>query len=143
MSDDFTAPTPGFAHAFDMIVERGRSVEVGQIATGGTRTRRPVDGGTFEGSGLSGRLVDGEETLLERADRVVDVEASYYIRFSNGATARCFGKGYITNTGPFNGLRLALLFEAADNGPVAELATRAFMAEQRQGSPLMTINRIT
>lgn len=143
MADDFTAPSPGFDHAFDAIIEREAPVTVGSIATGGRRIYRPIKGGSIEGSGFSGTFVGGGETLLERADGVIDVEASYYIAFANGAAARCFGKGYITRGDRFSGLRLALLFEAAEDGPAAELATRAFMAEQAQGSRLMQIARIT
>ncbi len=143
MANGFTAPSPGFAHAFDAIIERGEPVTVGVIATGGTRVYRPVRGGSIEGSGFFGTFVGGGETLLERADGVTDVEASYYIVFANGAAARCFGKGYITRDDTFTGLRLALLFEAAEDSPVAELATRAFMAEQAQGGSLMQIARIT
>lgn len=143
MEDDFKASPPGFAHAFDVKIERGETVLVGKVATGGVRRMRPVKGGTFEGSGLFGELVGGGEVLLERADGVTSVEASYYIAFANGTTARAFGTGYLTRDGDFRGLRVPLLFEAAEDGPAAELANRAFVAEQAEGSPLMTIARIT
>jgi hypothetical protein len=149
MTGTFTAPTPGLAHVFDMAVERGAPLVVGAIATGGRRSQVPVIGGSFSGLGLSGRLTGGGETLLERADGVTAVEASYYITFSDGAVARCFGTGYCTAAG----MRLALLFEAAEDCSVAELATRAFIAEQApvsssgasspEASAILAISRIT
>lgn len=142
MAEQLDAPTPGFAHAFDMIVEYGTPVEVGVIATGGARRYRPLIGGTFAGEGLSGQLSGGGDTLLERADGVTMVEASYYISFADGATARCFGTGYRTSDGSFVGTRLSLLFEAAEGSSVAALATRAFVGEQADGSLLLSISRI-
>ena len=143
MTDEFTAPSPGLAHAFNARVERGKPLNIGQIATGGKRVRWPVEGGALEGASLTGAFVGGGETWLERSDGVTEVEADYYIRFAGGATARCFGKGYMTVGEDFSGLRLSLLFEAAEDSAVAELATRAFLAEQPRGSRFMTISRIT
>jgi hypothetical protein len=142
MGDDFAAPTPGLAHAFDLRIERGDPVDVGAIATGGRRTMLPVKGGVLQGGGLNGRLAGGSEVLLARADGVTEVEANYYVAFNNGASARAFGKGYVTSGADFAGMQLSLLFEAAEDGPVAELATRAFLAEQPQGSSVLTVSRI-
>lgn len=136
------APTPGLAQAFAMAVERGKPVEIGQLAGGGSRAYHPVAGGRFAGEGLDGRLVGGGETLLARADGVTVVEAVYYIEGAPGWTARAFGSGYRTFDGDFVGTRLTLLFETDGNGPVADLATRAFVAEQLPGAPAMTIARI-
>lgn len=136
---DFSAPAPGLAHAFAMKAERGEPVDIGLTATGGRRSQVPVIGGSFVGSGLNGTLVGGSELLLERADGVTVIEANYYIAFTNGAAARCFGTGYRTG----GGTRLSLLFEAAEGGPVAELATRAFLAELPDGAGVTTIARIT
>lgn len=136
---DFSAPAPGLTHAFDMKVERGDPVDIGLTATGGKRSQVSVTGGSFIGGGLNGTLVGGSELMLERADGVTVVEANYYIAFANGAAARCFGTGYRTA----GGMRLSLLFEAAEGGPVAELATRAFLAEWPDGAGVTTIARIT
>lgn len=142
MSDEFTAPTPGLAHEFDARIERGEPVDIGRIATGGRRLRWPVIGGALTGVERAGEFVGGGETWLERSDGVIEVEADYYIRFAGGATARCFGKGYRTSGGAFAGLRLSLLFETAEEGAAAGFATRAFLAEQPDGSQFMTISRI-
>jgi len=142
MTDDLTAPVPGLAPAFAMRIERGEPVRVGAIATGGRRSHVSVTGGSFTGEGLSGTLTGGSETLLERTDGVTMIEVVYYITFSDGAVARCFGTGYRTAPPHFGGTRLSLLFEAAETGSVAALATRAFMAEQVDGDALVSINRI-
>jgi hypothetical protein len=138
MTQTLQAPEPGLLPAFEIIPERGTPVVVGAIATGGTRTWVPVTGGSFQGEGLSGHLSGGGETLLERADGVTVVEASYYIAFADGAVARCFGTGYRTT----GAMRLSLLFEAAEDSSVAALATRAFIAEQADDSATMTLCRI-
>lgn len=138
MSGDFTAPTPELVAAFEMRLTRAATLSVGETGTGGERAYVAVTGGSFIGEALAGRIVGGGETLLARADGVTMVEASYLIVFDGGATARGFGTGYRTASG----LRVSLLFEAAQDGPVAALATRAFVAEQPQGSDIMTIFRI-
>ena len=58
------APTPGLAHAFDMEVERGKPVEVGQLAIGGRRSHIPVIGGRFTGEGMTGRLVADRKSVV-------------------------------------------------------------------------------
>jgi len=147
MSDTFSAPTPGFEPAYRIDGIFGEPLPVGAIATGGRRSYVPVVGGRFSGEGLEGKLVGGGETLLERANGVVVVEVSFYIAFADGAIVRCFGNGYRTGADDraapgFRGLRAALLFEAGEDGPLAALATRAFMLEQADGDPVMRIDRI-
>ena len=139
MAPAFTAPTPALAPAFDLVLEHGAQAIVGAIATGGVRIYCPITGGSFSGEGLSGRVTGGGETWLERADGVTVVEANYYIDFTDGAVARCFGQGYRTVR---VGTRLALLFEAAEDGSVAALATRAFLAERAEDSAHLAISRI-
>jgi len=125
-----------------MEVERGKPVEVGQLAIGGRRSHIPVIGGRFTGEGMTGRLVGGGETLFARADGVTVVEAVYYIESAAGWLARAFGNGYRTTDGDFIGTRMTLLFEADQDGPLAHLAASAFLAEQLPGSPLVSISRI-
>lgn len=138
---DFDAPTPALEPAFSLLVKRGDPVDVGLTATGGRRVMVPVTGGVLNGEDLAGRLTGGGETLLVRADGVTEVEANYYVTFADGASARAFGKGYVT-VAPFEGMRLSLLFEAAEDGPVTHLATRAFLAEQHAGATVLEILRI-
>lgn len=142
MSDGFQAPTPDIAEAFTFRVERGTPFDIGGIATGGKRSQIAVTGGSVEGEGLSGEIVGGSELLLERADGVGDLEVNYYIALKCGAHIRCFGKGYRTPSSDFTGTRVTLMFEAAEDGPAAHLATRAFIAEQMDSSDIMTVFRI-
>ncbi len=135
----FTAPTPDLVQAFDLVLEHGSVAIVGAIATGGVRSHHPITGGSFSGEGLSGTVTGGSETWLDRADGVTMVEANYYITFADGAVARCFGQGYRTAGAS---TRLALLFEAAEDGSVAGLATRAFLGERVEGSTRLVISRI-
>ncbi len=139
MSDEFEAPTPSLLPAFELLLDYASPCDVGEIATGGFRRYLSAIGGTFEGEGLAGKVSGGGETHLTRADGVTVVEASYYIAFADGAVARCFGTGYQPEGGA---KRLTLLFEAAETGSVAALATRAFIGEQLPGQPLLAISRI-
>lgn len=136
------APTPGLADAFELLLIRGTPIDVGAIATGGRRSHVPVTGGTFVGEGLAGEVRGGGELQLARNDGVITVEANYYIAFADGAVARCFGTGYRTNSAEFTGMRLSLLFEAAEDTSVASLATRAFLAEQKGDEARLAISRI-
>jgi hypothetical protein len=142
MSPDFQAPTPHLVHVFNMVVDRANAISVGSIATGGRRTYVPVSGGRFEGEGLSGTLVSGGELLLERADGVTMIEASYYIAFPEGTVIRCSGTGYRTSDAGFSGMRLALLFEAPEASSLSELVARAFLAEEPEGTGTMSLSRI-
>jgi len=136
------APIPDLAHAFDLEIARGVPVEVGCLASGGVRTYLPVKGGRFVGEGMAGTLVSGGETLFRRANGVTVVEAVYYIQNQDGWVARAFGNGYQTSDGDFIGTRMTLLFEADESGPLAHLATSAFVAEQLPGSDTIAISRI-
>jgi hypothetical protein len=142
MTTDLQAPTPDLVKAFDMTLERAAPLAVGAIATGGHRTSIAVTGGLFEGEGLRGQLVGGTELLLRRGDGIGVVEASYLIAFADGRVVRAFGTGYHIDEHDFRGMRLSLLFEAAEDGPFAPLATRAFVGEVIAGSESMTIYRI-
>lgn len=143
MQDGFQAPTPGLAEAFTIRLERTAPFEIGMVATGGKRSQIAVTGGLVEGGELSGTIIGGTEMLLERADGVGNLEVTYYIALTNGARVCCFGKGYRVSAPDFTGTRVTLMFEAAEDGPAAHLATRAFIAEQAEGSDLMTVFRIT
>lgn len=136
------APSPALSQAFEMALERGKPVSVGHLASGGLRTYVPVTGGRFIGEGMLGTVVGGGETLFERANGVTVVEAVYYVENQSGWTARAFGNGYSTVDGEFQGTRMTLLFEADNDGPLAHLATNAFVAEQLPGANVVVISRI-
>jgi hypothetical protein len=132
-------PIPGLVPAFEMLMELGVPVEIGALAIGGRRVHVPVKGGIVTGEDLTGALVGGAEMLLERADGVTVVEASYYVRSADGAAVRLFGQGYRTA----GGTRLGLLAEAAAGGPLARLASVAFVAEALPGEARLAVMRIS
>lgn len=136
------APTPGISEAFEMAIERGATIDVGHLGIGGRRTYRPASGGWFRGGAISAFVAGGGEMLFERQSGPAVVEASYYIMTSSGASARLFGNGYEGRAADFDGLRLSLLIEADEQGPLAHLSQTAFVAEQASGSAVLTIFRI-
>lgn len=142
MSPDDLTPVPSLVHALDLFVERGPAVEIGAVAGGGRRLYVPVKGGTVDGSGLTGVVIGGSESVLDRGDGVAVVEVNYLIKTADGATARAFGQGYRSDDADFTGTRLSLLFEADESGPLAHLARRAFLAEGRPGDAQLSVMRI-
>jgi len=135
-------PTPGVSPAFELLIERSPIIDVGQLGIGGRRTFRPVSGGWFRGGTISALVTGGGEMLFQRQAGPSVVEASYYIMASGGASARLFGNGYEGLSKGFDGLRLSLLIEADEQGPLAHLTQTAFVAEQVSGSNVLTIFRI-
>jgi hypothetical protein len=135
-------PVPHLVHAFDLYVERCPAIDVGKVASGGRRVQIPVKGGTIDGAELSGVLIGGSETVLERGDGVAVVEANYLIEAEDGTAARAFGQGYRTESPDFAGTRLSLLFEADENGSLAHLARRAFLAEGKPEDTGFAVMRI-
>ena len=142
MTPDDQTPVPSLTHAFDLFVERCPAIEVGEVAGGGRRVHVPIKGGTVDGRGLSGIVVGGSESLLERGGGVAVVEANYLIKADDGTTARAFGHGYRTDDGEFVGMRLSLLFEADEDGSLAHLVRAAFLAEALPGNARLTVMRI-
>lgn len=136
------APTPGISKAFELAIERSPVIDVGQLGIGGRRTFRPASGGWFRGGAISAFVAGGGEMLFQRQSGPGVVEASYYIMTSDGASARLFGNGYEGRTNGFDGLRLSLLVEADEHGPLAHLTQTAFVAERHSGSNVLTIFRI-
>jgi hypothetical protein len=142
MSDSDDMPTPSLADAFTLRLEPGAAVDVGALAIGGRRTQRSVSAGMFSGRALEGQIVAASETVLTRADGVGVVEASYLIRLEDGAALRLLGVGYLTEDGPFEGLRLTLAFEADEGGPHAWLARRVFVGERSAGEDALRIAEV-
>lgn len=134
-----TTDEPGLALSFEIALERGPPVDVGETGTGGIRRYVPIVGGIIGGPGMSGRVVSGGETLLVRADGVTSIEATYYVENADGWAACGLAKGYRTAA---EGTRMTLLFEASQDGPLAHLAMTAFAAEEADDGRL-TIHRIT
>ncbi|NBC37434.1 DUF3237 family protein [Novosphingobium sp. FSY-8] len=138
---DCTAPTPFLTPAYRLWLDRAAPATIGTIATGGLRRITTMRDGHLSGDGLDARLVSGSETELTRANGLTIVEASYVLD-CGGTLLRAFGTGFRKSAEDFSGLRLSLLFEAAQDGPLAHLATRAFVAEQADGDDTLSIHRI-
>lgn len=133
---------PGFATAFDMVIERGLPIEVGELGIGGRRVYRPITGGWLKGGAISALVAGGGEMLLHRRHGPAVIEATYYITTPTGASARLFGNGYEGVADEFDGLRLSLLAETDEREALAHLSQTAFVAEQASGSNMLTISRI-
>lgn len=142
MAVDDQTPVPNLVHAFDLFVERCAPVVVGRLAAGGRRTHVSIGGGKVAGSELTGVLLGGSETTLDRDNSVTVIEASYLIRAEDGSIARAVGQGYRTAGGDFSGTRLSLLFEVDENGSLAHLARRAFIAEAGSDEADLAVMRI-
>ncbi|MAY02432.1 MAG: hypothetical protein CMQ38_05580 [Gammaproteobacteria bacterium] len=75
---------PGLVFAFEVLVEVADPTVVGELPNG---TRRIVDilGGTFEGPGISGRVVPGgADWQIIREDGFTDIDARYTLETDDG-----------------------------------------------------------
>lgn len=75
------------------------SADVGEIVSLGSGPlgeRRLVDilGGSFEGSGLRGRVLPGADWQILRQDGVIDIDARYVLREERGGLIRVVSQGY-------------------------------------------------
>ncbi|MDH4093752.1 MAG: DUF3237 domain-containing protein [Betaproteobacteria bacterium] len=76
------------------------AADVGEVVTmgGGPLGERRVvsiDGGTFEGPQLAGRIEPGgADWQIVRADGVLDIDARYVLRTAAGAAIRVVSQGY-------------------------------------------------
>lgn len=79
-----TPEAPGLVFAFEVLVEVADPTVVGELPNG---TRRIVDilGGTFEGPGISGRVVPGgADWQIIREDGFTDIDARYTLETNDG-----------------------------------------------------------
>jgi hypothetical protein len=79
-----TPKAPGLVFAFEVLVEVADPTVVGDLPNG---TRRIVDilGGTFEGPGISGRVVPGgADWQIIREDGFTDIDARYTLETDEG-----------------------------------------------------------
>lgn len=79
--------------AFELIVNVGKSTELGQTAKG-VRRAIPILGGTFAGPNIQGAILPGGyDWQLIRADGVAEVEARYLLQTDNGALINLVNQG--------------------------------------------------
>jgi hypothetical protein len=86
-------PAPSLVFAFQARVELGTVMEVGQVSRGRRRIV-PIVGGTFEGPGLKGRVLNnGADWQIVRADGFAELDTRYALETDGGAIV------YVQNAG--------------------------------------------
>jgi hypothetical protein len=83
---------PRLEFAMELRVEVGAPVEVGQVARGRRRIV-PIVGGTFSGPALQGKVLNGGDWQIVRADGFTELDARYTLETDNGQRI------YIQNAG--------------------------------------------
>ncbi len=75
---------PGLVFAFQARVELGSVIEVGQVPRGRRRII-PIVGGTFEGSGMKGRVLNnGADWQIVRPDGLAELDTRYALETDSG-----------------------------------------------------------
>lgn len=78
------AAAPGLVLAFEARVQVGPPIEVGAVQ-GGQRRIVPILGGTFEGSGMRGRVLPGgADWQIVRPDGVLEIDTRYTLETDQG-----------------------------------------------------------
>ncbi len=124
-----------FAPLFDLTLELGELLSVGQLPAGERRVAGIV-GGRLSGTGLSGELVSGSDCQLMRADGVLEIDASYVIRMDGGEQLRILNQGY--RHGPAEVLARLARGEAVD---ATEYFFRTVMRFETGAPQLAWLNR--
>src|SRR5262245_17892198 len=77
-------PSPGLVFAFEVRVELGTVMELGQVPRGRRRII-PIVGGTFEGSGLKGKVLNnGADWQIVRPDGFAELDTRYALQTDTG-----------------------------------------------------------
>jgi hypothetical protein len=85
--------TPELVFAFELRCQVGAPLDVGPIP-GGRRRIVPILGGTFEGSGIKGRILPGgADWQIVRADGLGELDTRYTLETDDGKTI------YVQNVG--------------------------------------------
>jgi hypothetical protein len=86
-------PAPKLVFAFEARVELGPIMELGQVSRGRRRII-PIVGGTFEGPGIKGRVLNnGADWQIVRADGFAELDTRYALETDKGQVI------YIQNAG--------------------------------------------
>jgi hypothetical protein len=84
---------PALVYAFEARVELGPVIELGQVP-GGRRRIIPIVGGTFEGPGIKGRVLNnGADWQIVRPDGFTEIDTRYALETDTGQMI------YIRNVG--------------------------------------------
>ena len=91
-------PTPlKLDPAFDLHLELGKPIDVGQIGPAGARRVVSVLGGTLQGPGLKGKILPGADYQIIHPDGLTEIDAHYVVQMENGDLL------YVTNRGMRHG----------------------------------------
>lgn len=84
---------PALTPAFEAFVQLGPPMELGQVPRGRRRII-PIVGGTFEGSGLKGRVLDnGADWQIVRGDGFAELDTRYALQTDAGQIIYVQNKG--------------------------------------------------
>jgi len=83
--------------AFDLHLDIGKPMDVGNIGTAGLRRVAPVMGGSLQGPGMSGKILPGADYQIIHPDLLTEIDAHYVVQLESGELL------YITNRGVRHG----------------------------------------
>jgi hypothetical protein len=117
----------------------GERVSLGKTSHG-ERWLVPFTGGQFEGPLLRGDVLPGADWQLTRPDGVMEIDARYAIRMSDGALVHVRNRGIVVippDAKDINSIyvRTAPLFDAAIDGPHAWLNKALFLGTLQLAGP--------
>lgn len=124
--------TPQLEFALQLKVTLGETYSCGETQHG-RRTVIPITGGTFEGPGIKGTIINGgADYQLANAQNRTEIEAIYSIKTDDGVYIHVRNRGLITMGGGANGapsfyFRCAPQFEAPANSKYAWLNNSLFL----------------
>jgi acetyl esterase/lipase len=124
---------PQVEFAFELKVKLGQAYSVGKTSHG-ERFVVPITGGTFEGEGLKGTIIEGgaDYQLQDKEHGRTELEAIYCIRTDDGVNIHVRNNGLICNGKDANGnptfyFRAAPKFEAPADSKYAWLNNSLFL----------------
>jgi len=82
-----------FEFLFDLTAEVGELVSMGEAPLGERRLVE-ITGGSFEGPGLCGNVLSGNDWQIARRDGVLELDARYVIKEERGGLVRVLSQGY-------------------------------------------------
>ena len=129
---DQTPASPELEFALQLKVTLGQAFSI-ENTQHGRRTVIPITGGTFEGPGIKGTIVNGgADYQLANAQGRTEVEAIYCIKTDDGVYIHVRNRGIIANTNGANGtpsfyFRCAPQFEAPADSKYGWLNNALFL----------------
>jgi hypothetical protein len=112
--EPITLTAPALRHAFDMRVQAGAPLNLGDVRFGQRRVI-PIRGGIVSGPRINGKLLDvgaDFQTLLD--DETVEIDARHLIETHDGAVIELFNQGIRTGTAADHTMRTSARLECGD-----------------------------